>query len=138
MFFKHYDIGRFGKPYLTRWDILGNRHSSWPHIYLHQFHSSDRDTALHTHPWWFITFILRGGYYERTNSGTKWIKPWQILYRPLDWVHRVILKKGTESKVWTLVITGPKMQEWGFLCPKGWSHWKTVETREESGLPGCE
>jgi hypothetical protein len=135
---RKYVIGRAGKPYLTRWDLLGTRHTGWPHVYLHKFHQSDSDIALHNHPFLFITFILRGGYYERTEAGTKWIKPFSLLYRPLSWAHRIILKKGTEGKVWTLVITGPKRQEWGFFCPKGWTHWAKVEGRENAGLPGCE
>ncbi len=129
---KKYVIGRSGEPYLTRWDILGTRHTTLPHIYLHQFHRSDSDIALHDHPFAFVTFILRSGYYERTESGTKWVKPFSILYRPLSWVHRIVLKKGTEGKVWTLVFTGPKRKEWGFFCPKGWKHWTEVEEK------GCE
>jgi hypothetical protein len=135
---RKYTIGREGNPYLTRWDLLGNRHTNWPHVYIHQFHRSDSDAALHSHPWLFFSAILKGGYYEATPTGTKWIKPWSILFRPLSWVHRIILKKGTAGKVWTLVVTGPKRQEWGFLCPKGWSHWTKVTARENAGLRGCE
>src|SRR6516164_8203329 len=75
---RKYTIGREGNPYLTRWDLLGNRHTNWPHVYIHQFHRSDSDAALHSHPWLFFSAILKGGYYEATPTGTKWIKPWSI------------------------------------------------------------
>lgn len=29
-----------------------------------------------------------------------------------------------EKPVITLFITGPKIREWGFHCPKGWVHWE--------------
>lgn len=134
---KKYVIGRAGNPYLTRWDLVGNRHGWGPHLFLHLFHRSDSDAALHTHPWRFISLILKGGYWEQTHTGTTWKKPLSLLYRPKTWAHRIILEKGTEGNVWTLVLTGWKAQPWGFLCKKGWVHWKTVVEREDSGLAGC-
>lgn len=134
---KKYVIGRAGSPYLTRWDIFGNRHGWGPHLFLHRFHRSDSDAALHTHPWWFFSIILTCGYWEQTLEGTKWRGPLSILFRPKTWSHRIILDPGTEGQVYTLVFTGPKVQPWGFLCTNGWTHWKTVSDRENAGQPGC-
>lgn len=45
---------------------------------------------------------------------------------------------------WTLFITGPKVREWGFHCPKGWRHWRdfcgvpTGEARGDEIGKGCE
>lgn len=42
--------------------------------------------------------------------------------------------------VTTLFITGPKIREWGFLCPKGWRHWKDFCDSCDHGVigRGCE
>lgn len=136
---KKYVIGREGNPYLSRWDIFGTKHTNWPHLYLHQFHRSDSDAADHGHPWFYLSVILKTGYWEfREGKFPKWIKPLSIIFRPKTWTHRIVLEEGTEGEVWTLVLTGPKVQEWGFNCKSGWTHWKKVTEREDQGLPGCE
>lgn len=50
--------------YLTRWYLL--RFKSFA-VFLHYFHRSDEDRALHDHPWNFITIPLWRGYYEHTK-----------------------------------------------------------------------
>ncbi len=142
---KRYDIGREGRPYLTRWDLLGTRYAAWwlPRLFLHQFHQSDSDAALHDHPWPFFSIILRGGYWEQTKNSFGWdrfvrYRPLSMLFRRSNWFHRIVLEPGTEGKVWTLVLTGPRLRDWGFMCPKGWTPWKIVADREENNLPGCD
>lgn len=41
--------------------------------------------------------------------------------------------KGKQD-VWTLFITGPKLQSWGFLCPKGHVHYTEVVGKIKDGL----
>lgn len=40
----------------------------------------------------------------------------------------------------TLFITGPKIREWGFLCPNGWRHWRVFCDERDHGVigRGCE
>ena len=44
--------------------------------------------------------------------------------------HRIELHKG---ECWTLFVTGPRVREWGFLCPQGWRHWREFT---KPGAPG--
>jgi hypothetical protein len=71
------------------------------------------------------TVILRGGYTEITpvydHSGIytgarrKSYGPGSVLMRRAAHQHRLELPAGETA--WTLVITGPKVQEWGFIQP---------------------
>jgi hypothetical protein len=43
-----------------------------------------------------------------------------------------------EQSVWTIFITGPKVRNWGFYCPKGFVHHKDFLNVEENALgAGC-
>jgi hypothetical protein len=33
-------------------------------------------------------------------------------------------------------MTGPKVREWGFLCPNGWRHWTDFLDADNPGQPG--
>ncbi len=63
--FKTREIGRDGRPYLTRYILF--RCASLG-IYLHQFHRSDFALALHDHPWPFVSILFPGGYLEWHNQ----------------------------------------------------------------------
>jgi len=97
-------------------------------VYIHRFHQSDGDRALHNHPWrWAISLIIAGGYREerRTSSpdrvGDYWKENLSVEvfeYRPGDLnvltsetFHRVDL---FEDDAWSLFIVGPKFSHWGF------------------------
>lgn len=129
-------IGDLSDPYLTRWFIIPR--NRFLNIYLHRFHRSDDDRALHDHPWWSVGMVLRGGYWDVTPLGRKWLRPGAVKVRSPETAHRVELPEGSES--WSLFITGPRVREWGFHCPQGWRHWRdfTAPTAEggESGKVG--
>ena len=44
------------------------------------------------------------------------VKPWRPHFRPSHFRHRVQISRVPS---WTLVITGPKSNEWGFWQKKG-------------------
>lgn len=93
-------------------------------VYLHRFHRGDEDRELHNHPWeWSFSFILVGGYREERRV-KRWV--WnayedavEIHIKPpgafnaigKDDFHRVDLLDG---ECWTLFVTGPKVDTWGF------------------------
>src|SRR4051812_2647930 len=52
-------------PYLRRWVLNISRVGS---IRLHHWYSSDDPRALHDHAWWFLTLVLKGGYYDVTGE----------------------------------------------------------------------
>lgn len=138
----HQIIGGTDDPYLLRWYVIPR--NPLFNVYLHKFLRSDDDRALHDHPWWFVSLILKGGYTEVTENGRTArsgliggrYKGWDrtIAFRTAMFRHRVELwpemrhmqfSDGTFSKLktqvgvrpcWTLIITGRRSRTWGFWC----------------------
>lgn len=155
-------IGGAERPYLRRWWVIPR--NRFFNIYLHNILRSDDDRALHDHPWWSISIILRGGYYEwrpgyeyGTQLGMMWRRPGCIRFRKATDAHRLELeiepcdyhggwKAGEQQAVeceeykvrpcWTLFITGPRVRDWGFHCPKGWVPWQEFTDPTDSGRVG--
>ena len=104
---------------------------------VHHILRSDDDRHFHDHPWWYLTIILRGGYWEIrpvrvdgvvTCVRRTWHGPGSILLRRAASWHRLELPEGQTA--WTLFCTGPKVQHWGFLVRGAKVHW-----REYLGVP---
>lgn len=118
------------RPYLHRWFIV--REHGEAQVFLHQTVADDDDRALHDHPWDNVSVPLAGGYIEHTPEHPDGIerKPFVPILRSADMPHRLsLLRQGKGRMVspipaWSLFLTGPKVREWGFLCPQGWRHWK--------------
>lgn len=109
--------------YLKRHYLIRTK---WLGAFIHQFWSSDED-GVHDHPWNNITFILRGGFYEELADGqVLWRKPGYFHYRRAEEFHRIILKPGTEGKVWTLLFRFKRRRQWGFLVNKEWVHFSQL------------
>lgn len=115
-----------GPRYLLRWYVIPR--NPWLNVYLHQFLHDDEDRALHDHPWWFVSAMLKGGYFERVAGDRIEVRfaP-SVAYRPAEHAHRVVLHRDDNNEpvpAWTLVITGRVTRDWGFHCPQGWIHWR--------------
>jgi len=170
-------IGGQPNPYLLRWyltpwrrwpgrarqhptcanRIMAGLSALLPSVYLHKFLRDDDDRALHDHPWFWCSILLRGGYVEHTiaaggiqrrrmrNAGSVRVaSPWRA--------HRIELFPNTldpanafetypRLECWTLFITGPRVRQWGFHCPEqGWVHWKRFTAAGDAGAigPGCD
>lgn len=128
-----------GVDYLHRWHVIPR--NPLFNIYLHKFISSDDDRALHDHPWWSVSFLLKGGLLEVSPMLHGWqhwrrIKRFVPVLRRPTFAHRLIVAEGP---AWTLFITGPVTREWGFICPDRWVHHKdfTDTTGNQIGS-GCE
>src|SRR6266576_3765132 len=104
--------------YLTRWYLIRTRFVG---VFLHRFHRSDEDRALHDHPWNFITIILWRGYLEHSPTGTRRLWPGTIHWRPATWRHRAELIDGKSA--WTLIIRFREHRMWGFWMPQGFVPW---------------
>lgn len=115
-----------GSPYLIRY-FIWKPEGLKGRIYLHHILRSDRDRALHSHPWNFTSFILWGGYWEHNDSKNPrysriWFGAGTTLHRRAKWKHRLELPEGTTA--WTLFFTGPKINEWGFFPDGKFCHHK--------------
>ncbi len=122
-----------GERYMRRWHL--RRKPGRHNLYLHRYDGSDDDRALHDHPWRSVGVVLWGRLYEATPTGVRRLWPFIPKYRSAKYAHRLIL----ESRVaYTLFFTFPKEREWGFLCPKGWVHWRefTDHSGQQTGA-GC-
>lgn len=115
--------------YLRRWWIVPRNKFGF-NVYLHHFMSSDEDRATHNHPWIFnISILLSGSYLEHVPRDIEKFKKHEsreivvlkrgigsIIYRNVDSIHRIELIDN--KPIWTLFITGPVVQDWGFYCNK--------------------
>ena len=118
-----------GKPYLTRWPLLGGdgvKRAPWllgrsrRNIFIHWIRASD-GSALHNHPYkWCWSYLLWGSYEETRTylywKGTDLSRIFQAGDR--IWIGPCAyhtLRLVTPS-VWSIFVTGPKHgQGWGFL-----------------------
>jgi hypothetical protein len=106
------------KNYLARWHLI--KRNKYLNIYLHKFTGSD-DVILHDHPWWSVSFSLKGELNEHTFNKTRIIPRFLPILRSAKTAHRLELIQGP---AWTLFITGPKIRKWGFYHPTiGWMPW---------------
>lgn len=145
MFRKKIITRQTGEPYLIRRYIIKTKLFQ---VVIHKILKSD-DDCLHDHPWNFITFILKGGYWEGTtpeqvlkseaeiehykkligDNGVyyKWYGRFSILFRKAEWKHRLKLEPtkiwGGSKPVTTLVIMFKRRREWGFFTKRGWVEW---------------
>jgi hypothetical protein len=125
------------EPYLTRYyvawaDSTKRERKDIPfNTFLHQFLRSD-DPVFHTHPWdWYFTIVLKGGYWQHTPWGTKWMGPgsWHYqdctTWRSTDESHDVRVPANLHwveipkpGKTWTSFTRGKTINNafWGF-CP---------------------
>lgn len=121
-------------PMLTMDD---GRPESGSSILLHHIVRPDDDGALHDHPWNFTTTILSGGYREkmpRYVSHKLGLGNGPEEFRRANWCIGNHLDRSAESlhliehvepDTWTLVVTGPRIREWGFHpAGKPWQSWR--------------
>lgn len=88
--------GEHGDPYILRWYVIPrNGLFNW---YVHKFLRSDDDRALHDHPWFFISLIMKGQYTEQTPAGLRLRKRGSLAYRPALARHRVILDLTKQAR----------------------------------------
>jgi hypothetical protein len=149
-------IGGSQNPYMLRWWVIPR--NRWFNIYLHKILRDDDDRALHDHPWWNVSIVLRGAYIEvmplPAGEPTPFSRiadmrqirrrrgPGSIVFRKATACHRLELpvENGGIRYVWSLFLTGPVIRRWGFHCPHGWRYWKEFVASDDAGAVGrgCE
>ena len=113
-----------GGIYLRRWFL--RPHNRFLNIYLHHFVGSDDPTALHDHPWWFVSICLRHGYLEVLPNASRRQRPGTVVARRARHRHRIVLltnPDGTERSCWTILVTGPRVRQWDFWCARPGGSW---------------
>lgn len=119
-------------PYMERWHIVP-RNTEF-NVYYHRILHDDDDRALHDHPWPSISLMCKGQLREITPDGSRIVTTGEVVVRDPHTAHRLELIDGVPAE--TLFITGPRVREWGFHCPKGWVHWKDFTDPNNPGQPG--
>jgi hypothetical protein len=141
-------IGGVDNPYMKRWFVIPR--NKLFNIYFHEFLRSDDDRALHDHPWWNMSWVLSGEYWEfvpHKQPGRIQDAPQITLrrqegfigFRAAKQAHRIALNKGPDGKelgVYTLFVTGPRFRKWGFYCPHCWRFWEDFSANPESAKGG--
>lgn len=127
-------IGGEQDPYMRRWYVIPR--NRFFNIYLHNIVRSDEDRALHDHPWWSLSLCLRGGMLE-LDAANKLPVPivageWRL--RSANYAHRLVV--DSDDDCWTLFITGPRLRDWGFHCPRGWVRWQDFTAGANGELVG--
>lgn len=117
-----------GDLYLRRWPLIT---TPWFEIKLHHIVRPDAGRDMHDHPWWFISFVLRGWYQEEvpfsywgsalSRTRLRFIR-W-FNHKPATGLHRIV--SIPDRGVWTLVCCGPRRREWGFMRGSIWVDWRT-------------
>jgi hypothetical protein len=94
----------------------------WFNIYLHRIFRDDQDKDPHNHPWNFWSIILWGAFIEDglhdKTSGIKSVGTCHYMSMKDYHKNRVI------STVTTLVLTGKRSQDWGYMTKDGYVGWE--------------
>lgn len=126
-FWRWYDITLDGELYLSRLNLIKTPLFS---LKLHWIHRPDPDRDLHDHPWWFASFVLRGGYVEYLSEHPRIFKgrPKRVRwfnFKNKETAHRIA---EVAPKTLTLILTGPKdrKKDWGFYDAETlkFTHWR--------------
>lgn len=126
--------GADGSLYMGRYALFETRYLS---ARVHFIAREDRDLHLHDHPWWFLSLVLSGWYLEaRPIDINPCFDPQSGLERTEETLRRagsLAFRRATDrhqivevapSGAWTLFITGPLVQWWGFFTPRGKVYWR--------------
>lgn len=123
-------VSKTGELHFRRWRLLQTPLFG---LYVHNILKSDEDKDPHDHPWWFVTLVLAGGYFEDRVSIYGDAKShhvhdrWSVASCRTTEFHKIRLMGPT----WTLVLTGPRIHDlWGYLTPLGWVDHKTYRRKK--------
>ena len=97
------------KVYLRRWRIIMTPYGG---LYVHKIMMSDGARPLHNHPYWFIGWIICGGYTEERPDGMFTLRRWRWRLMRRTALHAI--RKLTRTPTWTVLITGPRRQDFGY------------------------
>ena len=132
-------LGHEECPYIHRWVFDVGLFS----VRIHHWHFADDKRHYHDHPWWFLTFVVNGGYTDLSPAVNSkrdheviadHLKAGSIRFRKANHRHSVDVDDGG---CWTVMLTGPVSQRWGFWIHnrKFYGHNKYFQ---KFGHPPCD
>ena len=105
-------------------------------IRIHKWIRSDDKRNFHDHPWWFITFVLKGSYTDVYNDNNiikqDTLKRFKLRYRPSNHRHYVDVPK---EGCWTILLTGRPIRKWGFYIDGKFK--RPLKYFDKFGHPPC-
>jgi hypothetical protein len=123
-----------GALHFRRWRFFT---SPWFRIYLHKICRSDEDKHLHTHPWNFISFILKGGYSQEywdsildRDTSYQRFGQFDLVKLGRHEGHKITL---SHTPTWTLVFAYGGYKEWGYLTERGYIDHKNYRQMKNNG-----
>lgn len=106
---QYHDADHFKCNDLRRWKL-----SLWGgiSIRLHHWVEGDPREYQHSHPWNFLTFVLRGGYTDVGDGRPDdVVRAPAVRLRSSEWRHAVT---KVRPSTWSIVITGRLIDRWKF------------------------
>ncbi len=129
--------------------ILIERYNLFPwlrifgvHVRAHEIVCSDRGRHVHDHPWWSVSVLLEGYYYEMHPVGdlaegksldlrVTMREEGEIIIRGAAQAHRIVLPCSWGSYLQpdlpclSMFIHGPAIRRWGYWSDDG--HWSAAK-----------
>jgi hypothetical protein len=115
---KETSLRRYFLLYRERFDDAGQVSTRWkwqnklPNVFINNWHDGD-DYALHSHPSYTITIVLRGWFVEELvepfHAGRQSLmrSKGDIIFRKYSTFHRFIIPNSQRGKIWTIFIRWP-------------------------------
>jgi hypothetical protein len=110
--------------YLARRTLIG---TPWFSVKLHNIRMPDASRALHSHPWAWLSFVVRGSYVEErpinlNQMSGEWVthfvarNRWSLHSLGRNDFHRI---HEVAPNTWTLFFTWGRKTDWGFAPRAG-------------------
>lgn len=82
-------------------------------LYVHTIHKADQDPHLHSHPWNFLTIVLKGAYRAKGEKGISLKKPGVVSWMSRQGFHKI--EEIVHGPVKTLFFTFGRRKPWYYL-----------------------
>lgn len=127
-------VSKAGELHFRRWRLLS---LPWFRVYIHKICRSDEDKHLHTHPWNFSSFILKGGYSQEywdhpldNRTSYMQVNRFDVVRMNRHEGHKITLN---HTPTWSLVFAYGPYGHWGYLTEKGYIDHKLYREMKNNG-----
>jgi hypothetical protein len=120
-------LDRHDRPFLVRRGIDVRLFG----VFVHEITAPDPGLDMHDHPWVFASWVIRGGYTEKSaearapgDVGWRTWRRWSIHRMRQTDIHRIA---AVEPRTVTLVVRGRKTRPWGFFVDGQWVDYRDYD-----------